>query len=236
MLTFNSWDEWFVICWINIIIIIPSSGKHLKTHDLKLRITAKFQAHLWNLSWEVCILLSHCTVWLSHRCKDRVVWRSLSLGYVTDNGDKLRSSRIQKGCSILHDSRGTDGFLWCAAVALHVLVRTVLEAVASKELLTCHASTDVGNSVHTLLSVSHCKIAPYNNMKESVLAISHYFWWSTWSYVLTSFIYHLSNGMYFDRIPFWTESMQLPYFSIDNAHPKLFRHSFWCINNVHDAN
>jgi hypothetical protein len=28
----------------------------------------------------------------------------------------------------------------------------------------------------------------------------------------------------------------LPYFSIDNAHPKLFRHSFWCIDNAHDAN
>lgn len=148
-------------------------------------------------------------MWLSPRHKDRVVWRSLSLGCVTDNGDKLRSSCIKKGCSILHDSRGTDGFLWCAAVALHVLVRTVLEAIASKELLTCHASTDVGNSVHTLLSVSHCKIAPYNNMKEIVLAMSHYFWWSAWSYVLISFIYHLSNGMYFDRIPFWTESVQL---------------------------
>jgi hypothetical protein len=36
--------------------------------------------------------------------------------------------------------------------------------------------------------------------------------------------------------------MQLPYFSIDNAHlmynahPKLFRHSFWCIDNARDAN
>ena len=30
--------------------------------------------------------------------------------------------------------------------------------------------------------------------------------------------------------------LQLPYFSIDNGHPKLFRHSFWCIDNVHDAN
>ena len=35
---------------------------------------------------------------------------------------------------------------------------------------------------------------------------------------------------------------QVPYFSIDNAHlmynahPKLFRHSFWCIDNAHDAN
>jgi len=34
----------------------------------------------------------------------------------------------------------------------------------------------------------------------------------------------------------------LQYFSIDNAqlvyntHPKLFRHSFWCIHNAHDAN
>ena len=28
----------------------------------------------------------------------------------------------------------------------------------------------------------------------------------------------------------------IPYFSIDNAHPKLFRHSFWCIDNAHDAN
>ena len=33
----------------------------------------------------------------------------------------------------------------------------------------------------------------------------------------------------------------LPYFSIDNAHlkynahPKLFRHSFWCIDNAHDV-
>jgi len=26
------------------------------------------------------------------------------------------------------------------------------------------------------------------------------------------------------------------YFSIDNAHPKLFRHSFWCRDNAHDAN
>ena len=34
---------------------------------------------------------------------------------------------------------------------------------------------------------------------------------------------------------------KLPYFSIDNAHlmynahPKLFRHSFWCIHNAHDV-
>jgi hypothetical protein len=34
----------------------------------------------------------------------------------------------------------------------------------------------------------------------------------------------------------------IPYFSIDkahlmyNAHPRLFRHSFWCIDNAHDAN
>ena len=34
----------------------------------------------------------------------------------------------------------------------------------------------------------------------------------------------------------------LLYFLIDNAHlkynahPKLFRHSFWCIDNMHDAN
>jgi len=33
----------------------------------------------------------------------------------------------------------------------------------------------------------------------------------------------------------------LPYFSIDNAHlmynahPKLFRHSFWCVDNTHDV-
>jgi hypothetical protein len=32
------------------------------------------------------------------------------------------------------------------------------------------------------------------------------------------------------------QTYQLPYFSIDNAHPKLFRHSFWCADNVHDAN
>ena len=145
---------------MRIIIMIPLSGKYLKTHDMKLRIIAKLQAHMWNVSWQVCILLSHLTVWLSPTDKDRVVWRSFSLGHVTDNGDKLRSSCIMKGCSILHESRGTDGSLWCTAVALHVLVRTVLEAVASKELLTCHASTDVGNSVHTLLSVSHCKTAP----------------------------------------------------------------------------
>ena len=36
-------------------------------------------------------------------------------------------------------------------------------------------------------------------------------------------------------------SFKVPYFSIDNAHlmynahPKLFRHSFWCIDNVHDV-
>jgi hypothetical protein len=30
--------------------------------------------------------------------------------------------------------------------------------------------------------------------------------------------------------------VELPYFSIDNAHPKLFRHSFWCIDNAHDSN
>ena len=29
---------------------------------------------------------------------------------------------------------------------------------------------------------------------------------------------------------------EVPYFSIDNAHPKLFWHSFWCIDNAHDAN
>jgi hypothetical protein len=36
--------------------------------------------------------------------------------------------------------------------------------------------------------------------------------------------------------------IQVPYFSIDdahlmyNAHPKIFRRSFWCIDNAHDAN
>jgi hypothetical protein len=29
---------------------------------------------------------------------------------------------------------------------------------------------------------------------------------------------------------------KIPYFSIDNTHPKLFRHSFWCIDNARDAN
>jgi hypothetical protein len=28
----------------------------------------------------------------------------------------------------------------------------------------------------------------------------------------------------------------IPYFLIDNTHPKLFQHSFCCIDNVHDAN
>jgi hypothetical protein len=28
----------------------------------------------------------------------------------------------------------------------------------------------------------------------------------------------------------------VPYFSIDNVHPKLFRHSSWCIDNTHDTN
>lgn len=96
LLTFNSWHEWFVICWMKIIIIIPSSGKSLKSHDLKLRITAKFQPHMWNLLWQVCILLSHFTVWLSPRDKDRDVWRSFNLGYVANNGDKLKSSCIRK--------------------------------------------------------------------------------------------------------------------------------------------
>jgi hypothetical protein len=41
----------------------------------------------------------------------------------------------------------------------------------------------------------------------------------------------------------WPQTgLELPYFSIDNAqlmynaHPKLFRHSFWCIDNARDAN
>jgi hypothetical protein len=34
----------------------------------------------------------------------------------------------------------------------------------------------------------------------------------------------------------WGFLPHLPYFSIDNAHPKLFRHSFWCIDNAHGAN
>jgi hypothetical protein len=38
------------------------------------------------------------------------------------------------------------------------------------------------------------------------------------------------------------DGRKIPYFTIDNAHlmykahPKLFRHSFWCIDNAHDAN
>ena len=28
---------------------------------------------------------------------------------------------------------------------------------------------------------------------------------------------------------------KVPYFSIDNAHPKLFRRSFWCVDNAHDV-
>ena len=43
------------------------------------------------------------------------------------------------------------------------------------------------------------------------------------------------------RLLYWNIWGRLPYFSIYNAHlmcnahPKLFRHSFWCIDNAHDV-
>jgi hypothetical protein len=37
-------------------------------------------------------------------------------------------------------------------------------------------------------------------------------------------------------VQFTLSYYQLWYFSIDNAHPELFRHSFWCIENARDAN
>jgi hypothetical protein len=46
-----------------------------------------------------------------------------------------------------------------------------------------------------------------------------------------------------NRTCFWNSPpSKLPYFSIDkahliyNAHPQIFRHSFWCMDNAHDAN
>jgi hypothetical protein len=41
---------------------------------------------------------------------------------------------------------------------------------------------------------------------------------------------------------FLIDSVNIPYFSIDNAHlmynahPKFFRNFFWCVDNAHDAN
>ena len=42
------------------------------------------------------------------------------------------------------------------------------------------------------------------------------------------------NATYFFNI-LLTVHLNIPYFSIDNAHPKLFRYSFWCIDNAHDV-
>ena len=45
-----------------------------------------------------------------------------------------------------------------------------------------------------------------------------------------SFVMYLSTstGRVFMKFDIW-----VPYFSIDNAHTKLFRQSFWCIDNAH---
>jgi hypothetical protein len=46
----------------------------------------------------------------------------------------------------------------------------------------------------------------------------------------------------FKVVVYVSEQFHLPYFSIDNAHlmynahPKLFRHSFSCIDNAHNSN
>jgi hypothetical protein len=53
------------------------------------------------------------------------------------------------------------------------------------------------------------------------------------------FVLHFLDILKIDSKCYWRK---LLYFSIDNAHlmynahPKLFRHSFWCIDNAHDAN
>ena len=61
---------------------------------------------------------------------------------------------------------------------------------------------------------------------------------------LSSYVLRLARGTRSveTELRLHTLATILPYFSIDNAHlmynahPKLFRHSFWCIGNAHDAN
>lgn len=107
---------------------------------------------------------------------DLVDSRLCSLGHITDYGDNQRNPLIRKRrCSFLLGSRHTYSSLRCTTVALHVLVCTVLEAIVSEELMTGHASTNVGYSVHTFISVCRWKIAPWNIMKEGVVAVLLYF-------------------------------------------------------------
>jgi hypothetical protein len=53
---------------------------------------------------------------------------------------------------------------------------------------------------------------------------------------------HLVTERFAAKLQVVFDTAELLYFSIDNAHlmynayPKLFRHSFWCIDNAHDAN
>lgn len=119
--------------------------------------------------------------------KNVVDSRLCSLGHITDYGDNQRIPLIrEKGCSFLLGSRHTYSSLRCTTVALHVLVWTVLEAIVSEELLTGHASTNVGYSVHTFISVRRCKIAPWNIINEVVVAVLLCFYGRYWGYVLLS--------------------------------------------------
>jgi hypothetical protein len=52
---------------MKIIIIIPSSGIYLKTHDLKLRIAAKFQANVKSLMTGLYITQSLHGAVVTHR-------------------------------------------------------------------------------------------------------------------------------------------------------------------------
>jgi hypothetical protein len=63
-------------------------------------------------------------------------------------------------------------------------------------------------------------------------------------FMYTNFMYYIINFWALVLVNLAAREVfgNLPYFSIDkthlmyNAHPKLFWHSFWCTDNVHDAN
>ena len=93
----------------------------------------------------------------------------------------------------------------------------------------------------------HCRVAVGSNQRHSSHEIRTLYYTFQRRVAITVYWYHnnalhsVSNTSFWISCNCWSTYIYkiIPYFSIDNAHvmynahPKIFRHSFWCIDNAH---
>ena len=137
----------------------------------------------------------------------------------------------------------------------HICVRLAVKASSASQswMNTCDAIVEKSVTI-VLFAISHMLLAGIWNFTISMLFFCTVYsfitlnWMCFWmsSNSLLSYqcclwfnLFHLRK---FLEITNLTHFFHVPYFSVDNthlmynAHPKLFRHSFWCIDNAHGAN